>query len=212
MKDLLRKDLTFGEYFLYGFPKTNNTRWNFVVKHNIQLPDEYDSILEDLKPFYGLDPSDLIKIHDEIKGKSNSYVVGKNETVKTVSILTHAFKTGKLDEFVAGARELIKVFELIQDDLPNFRMPISPLGIPNRMSDYRVKQAALDAVAGGTRKRAIINMSSNSTRSRYRTFCVAETHREGLGYGVCSYFFCSTSKRHQFGQSHISTEQENFHS
>ena len=133
-----------------------------MVKHNIQLPDEYDSILEDLKPFYGINPSDLIKIHDEIKGKPNSFVVGKNETVKTVSILTHAFETEKLDEFVAGAKELIKIFEVIQVDLPNFRMAVSPLGIPNRISDYRVKQAALDAVAGGASKRANIDISFNS--------------------------------------------------
>lgn len=120
-----------------------------MVKHKIQLPDEYDSIFEDLQPFYGLSPSDLIKIRDELEGQPNSYTLGKNETVKNVDILSHAFEEGKYDEFIGGAKGLVDIFNLIQDQLPDFQMIVSPLGTPNKTTDYRVKQAALDVVARG---------------------------------------------------------------
>ncbi|KIM52545.1 hypothetical protein SCLCIDRAFT_60830, partial [Scleroderma citrinum Foug A] len=33
--------------------------WDYIVEHNVQLPDEYDEIYYDLEPFWGVDPEDM---------------------------------------------------------------------------------------------------------------------------------------------------------
>jgi len=136
---------------------TNIFRWKYVTEHNVQLPDEYDRIFEDLEPFWGMAPSDLIAIHEESELKKDSYTVGKNESVLEVDVLTYAFENGRYDQLIVGSREIIKMFRVIQDDLPPFRMTISPHDGPNRHTDYKVKQAVLEAAAGETCKQTSLS-------------------------------------------------------
>jgi len=37
----------------------SSCRWNYVVENDVQLPDEYDAIANDLEPCWGIDPSIL---------------------------------------------------------------------------------------------------------------------------------------------------------
>jgi len=122
-----------------------------VVEHNVQLPDEYNQIHMDLEAFWGLTPSDLIQIQKEGELKKDSYTIGKNDGGE-VEVLTYAFQEGRYNQLIAGSTKIIGLFETIQDYLPPFRMTLSPHDGPNRLSDYNVKAAALEAAEGQTCK------------------------------------------------------------
>lgn len=142
---------------LYIDPKLR--RWKYAQENNVQLPDEYDQIYHDLEPFWGLEPSDLVQVQAELEHKKDSYTVGKNETDDEVQVLTWAFEDGKYNQLIAGSREVIKLFKPIQELLPPFRMTLSPHDGPNRLSDYGVKSAVLEAAASQTCKQTFFRPS-----------------------------------------------------
>jgi len=149
----LQKDLIYGKFDPTSYYRTTTScalhRWKYAAEHDVQLPDEYDQIYHDLEPFWGIEPADLIKIHEESELKKDSYTIGKNETGQ-VEILTYAFAEGKYVQLIEGTRQILEMFEDIQEHLPPFRMTISPHDNPNRMSDYGVKTVALEAAASQT--------------------------------------------------------------
>jgi len=98
-----------------------------------------------LEPFWGIEHADLIKIHEENEKKRDSYTIGKNETDGDIDVLTWAFDEGRYNQLIGGSRDIIEMFRQIQDDLPPFRMTISPQDRPNRLTDWGVKQATLQA-------------------------------------------------------------------
>lgn len=124
-------------------------RWKYASEHNVQLPDEYDQIYRDLEPFWGIEPADLIKIQKEAELKKDSYTIGLNETGH-VDILTYSFGEGKYDHLIKSTGRVIAMFKDIEQYLTPFRMTLSPHDSPNRMSDYAIKKAALEAAASGT--------------------------------------------------------------
>ncbi|KAF9038445.1 glycosyl transferase family 90-domain-containing protein [Panaeolus papilionaceus] len=130
-------------------PKGFDAWWSYVQKHDVQLPDEYDQIFHDIEPFWGLDPSDLAKIHEENETKEDTYTVGK-ELGSAVEVLTWAFREGRYDQLIVGSHRVIEMLNEVADHLPPFRMTLSPHDGPNRLSDYNVKAAVLAAAAKKT--------------------------------------------------------------
>ncbi|KDR70234.1 hypothetical protein GALMADRAFT_160044 [Galerina marginata CBS 339.88] len=130
-------------------PKGFDLWWKYAKDHNVQLPDEYDQIYNDLEPFWGIEPLDLIEIHQENELEKDTYTIGKNDTGE-VEVVTYAFEEGRYDQLIVGSRDVIELLRQIQDDLPPFHMTLSPHDGPGRLSDYGVKGAALEAAAGQT--------------------------------------------------------------
>lgn len=120
-----------------------------MVENDVQLPDEYDQIFNDLEAFWGIEPSDFIKIQKEGELKKDSYTIGKNEEGE-VEVLTYAFEEGRYNQLIAGSKAIINLFKPIQEYLPPFRMTLSPHDGPNRLSDYSVKAAAREAADSQT--------------------------------------------------------------
>ncbi|KAF9004568.1 glycosyl transferase family 90-domain-containing protein [Cyathus striatus] len=136
-------------HFLSVYPmatKTPARRWNYVVENDVQLPDEYDQIYHDLEPFWGINPKDLIQTQAELEKTKDSYTLGKTAGSK-IRIVTYAFDKGKYDQLIAGSRGLIKLLNEVSDYLPPFRATFSPHDSPNRLSDFAVKKAALNAAS-----------------------------------------------------------------
>ncbi|KAG2004732.1 hypothetical protein CC2G_003257 [Coprinopsis cinerea AmutBmut pab1-1] len=127
-------------------PKGFDHWWDYVVEHNVQLPDEYDQIFNDLEPFWGIEPEDLIAIQQEAETKKDSYTVGKTED-GDVDVLTYAFEEGRYQQLIVGSRGVVSLLREVQDYLPPFRATFSPHDGPNRMSDYNIKKRVLDAAA-----------------------------------------------------------------
>ncbi|KAF8347448.1 glycosyl transferase family 90-domain-containing protein [Amanita rubescens] len=122
-------------------PKGFDLWWQYVAKHNVQLPDEYDSIYHDLEPFWGLQPTELLKIREELESKINSYTIGKDAAGR-IAVVNYAFEEGKYEQFIRGSEAIIDLLADIEDDLPLFR------------ANYFVRASTLRAAHDGACKSA----------------------------------------------------------
>ncbi|KAG5635493.1 hypothetical protein H0H81_011048 [Sphagnurus paluster] len=133
-------------------PKGFDKWWSYVEKHNVQLPDEYDQIHRDLEPFWAYHPLDLQKIQRKRELHADTFTLGKNAT-GSVSVMKFSFaqNTNNWDPsaLLGGARSIIEILKEVEEDIPHFRAVISPHDSPTLISDYGVKQMALDAVDRG---------------------------------------------------------------
>ncbi|KAF8874754.1 glycosyl transferase family 90-domain-containing protein [Infundibulicybe gibba] len=157
-------------------PKGFDDWWDYVTKHHVQLPDEYDQIFHDLEPFWGIEPGDLHKIQAELEKKKDSYTVGKNET-NDLSVLTYAFEPGRYSQLIVGSSDIVSILQEVEEYLPDFRITISPHDGPNRLSDYAVKSAVLEAASSKTCKFYYSNFRSNLTTCE-KTFI--HDHRQAM--------------------------------
>ncbi|KAG6825268.1 hypothetical protein H0H92_004252 [Tricholoma furcatifolium] len=125
-------------------------RWAYVQKHNVQLPDEYDLIYEDLEPFWGMDPRDLQRIQGEWEAHSDTYTIGKTVdgpiTIVNYSLPGHTNIRSLMD----GAYLIMDLLKDVEDSIPAFRAIFSPHDNPNLPTDWELKQQALDHAAAGT--------------------------------------------------------------
>ncbi|KAJ2932199.1 hypothetical protein H1R20_g4882, partial [Candolleomyces eurysporus] len=130
-------------------PKGFDLWWQYVIEHKVQLPDEYDQIHHDLEPFWGVAPADLLKTQEELEKKKDSYTLGKNEKGE-IAVLAWAFEDGRYDQYIRSSESVIALLREIEAWLPPFRATFSPHDGPNRMSDYAIKSAVLEAAASQT--------------------------------------------------------------
>jgi len=121
-------------------------RWKYVTENNVQLPDEYDSIFHDLEPFWGIQPSDLIRMRDKMESQQDSYTLGRTNGTK-IDVVTYALRD---DGLLRNSRGILGLFSDIEEYLPPFRAVFSPHDNPSLFSDYGVKATALSAAQSGT--------------------------------------------------------------
>jgi hypothetical protein len=128
----------------------NKNRWFYVEEHNVQLPDEYDSIYHALEPFWGIRPDDLARMETEWEGHEDTYTIGKVKDGH-INILNYTLKDGdetRINLLNAGF-EFIDLLEDVQDKIPPFRAVFSPHDNPNLPTDWELKEMALSAAARG---------------------------------------------------------------
>ncbi|KAG5637556.1 hypothetical protein H0H81_004133 [Sphagnurus paluster] len=120
--------------------------WNYAQQHNVQLPDEYDTIFQDLEPFWGIEPTDLLAIRDELESKQDSYTIGQtNEGL--IDVVNYTFAPGTYSQLIQSSVDIIDLLREVEEMLPPFRAVFSPHDGPNRLSDYGVRFAAFEAAA-----------------------------------------------------------------
>ncbi|KAJ3875522.1 glycosyl transferase family 90-domain-containing protein [Lentinula edodes] len=142
-------DEAIGEYrrrYRRNPPKGFDKWWEYVQKHDVQLPDEYDQIYYDLEPFWGLEPSYLLELQAEREFKQDTYTIGKNTEGK-LDILQTSFQEGAYDQLIWIANKVLDILRDIEDDLPFFRATFTPHDGPNLMTDYVVKSTLLEAAS-----------------------------------------------------------------
>ncbi|KAJ4478638.1 glycosyl transferase family 90-domain-containing protein [Lentinula edodes] len=125
-------------------PKGFDKWWEYVQKHNVQLPDEYDQIYHDMEPFWGLKPSYLLELQAERESKLDTYTIGKNADGK-LDILKTSSQRGSYAQLISIATKVLDVLRDVEDELPSFRATFTPHDVPNLMTDYVVKSKLLEA-------------------------------------------------------------------
>lgn len=117
----------------------------------MQLPDEYDFLYNNLEPFWGISPEDLLKIQAEQEKVPDAYTLSKNDT-NGIDVAHVAFSTPDWRErnLLRGADEIMGLLRPVEHLLPPFRAIFSPHDNPDFLSDYHVKKAFLDAAKDGT--------------------------------------------------------------
>ena len=124
-------------------------RWDYAVRHRVQLPDEYDEIFNDIEPFWGIDPHDLAETQQELETRDGLLTVQKTDDSPNFEIArsnipeTQGFLTARVNDILALVRD-------VESELPPMRVTFSPRDEPDMVSDWRIKNMALEAAAKGT--------------------------------------------------------------
>lgn len=124
-------------------------RWDFVVKHNVQLPDEYDEIYHDLEAYWGLDPADIAETLRELETRDIVFTLAKTPSNSGLEIVHSTLPDADHDSR-KRIEEMIEMTEEYGGDLPPMRIVISPHDNPDMHTDWRIKHLALEAAKTGT--------------------------------------------------------------
>ncbi|TFK26212.1 hypothetical protein FA15DRAFT_667705 [Coprinopsis marcescibilis] len=127
--------------------------WRYAKRHNVQLPDEYNQIHQDLEPFWGMDPKQLQFIQREYETRGDSYTVGKDVPNSPLRMLRGSVTSAE-DERIAnqlhdGADMIADLLREVEQDLPSFRATFSPHDNPNLLSDWELREEAIQAAKRG---------------------------------------------------------------
>ncbi|KAF7328025.1 SPX domain-containing protein [Mycena kentingensis (nom. inval.)] len=133
-------------------PRGFDVWWGYVRATDGMLPDEYDQIDRDLAPFYGVDPLDLQATQREWEAHADSYTIGKDFVDDSLSMLNFTLPENEAVRFelAKGAFQMIELLDDVQRELPPFRAVFSPHDNPNLVTDYELRQKALDAAKRDT--------------------------------------------------------------
>lgn len=128
-------------------------RWDFVVAHQIQLPDEYDQIYKDIEPFWGVDPIQLQRLETSHEDDEHLHVVEKKEGERKVVISRidgMDTDTLNVDNIPKPALDIITLVESIQEYLPPFRALFSSLDNPLLTANSKLREELLASAANDT--------------------------------------------------------------
>ncbi|KAI5119394.1 hypothetical protein M0805_005937 [Coniferiporia weirii] len=127
-------------------PKGFDHWWDYVQKHNVQLPDEYDQIYRDLEPYWGIDPRDLRVAQAEWEAHPDSYTIGKISEDSVVTVLNMSMPEDRKTDFLNwGAKPQMDLLNEIYKFIPTFRATFSPHDSPNQFADWTWRNAAVKA-------------------------------------------------------------------
>ena len=125
------------------------------MKHDVQLPDEYDAIFTNLEPFWAIDPQVFRKSVEKGEREKGQYyiVFGKQSTTSPIEILQNLMPpVDKRPVFSSRIQKIIDWVQEFSEFLPEFRALMSPHDNPGNLWDWKVKVRAFEAAANGTCK------------------------------------------------------------
>ncbi|TDL29204.1 hypothetical protein BD410DRAFT_8683 [Rickenella mellea] len=132
-------------------PKGFNHWWDYVVTHNIQLPDEYDSIHDQLEHYWAVKPADLAQLQQQWESHRDTYTVGKVTEGDPITVLgtsmTNETLQHDLNRLANGQLNLIKD---VQQFIPPFRAIFTASDNPNQLTDHNIEAMANQAITEGT--------------------------------------------------------------
>ncbi|KAF9220836.1 hypothetical protein BS17DRAFT_713280 [Gyrodon lividus] len=131
-------------------PRGFDKWWDYVVKHNVQLPDEYDEIYHDLEPFWGIDPHDLAITQEELEQRKEIVTVQKTPSSSRLEIVSETLPEDRRAELQHTIENILHLLKDVQHELPPLRISLSPYDNPSMLSDWRIKNMALEAADKGT--------------------------------------------------------------
>jgi hypothetical protein len=119
-----------------------------VEEHNVQLPDEYDLINEDLEPYWAVSPKDLHKLESGLEEYTDTWTMGKSG-VHGMMVLNMSLQASSTEMHLAAAYELIDTLKPVQEHMPHFRAVVNPHDNPRFVSSHQFKTMAKAAVNAG---------------------------------------------------------------
>ncbi|KAF8656662.1 hypothetical protein AX16_002465 [Volvariella volvacea WC 439] len=130
-------------------PKGFDKWWKYVTDHNVQLPDEYDQIFEDLEPFWGMPPWDVQRFAGDQERTENMITLGKTRFTggRVQVLLISGEDASYLDEIPKSALDIMDVLKDVEGELPEFRMALSPFDNPELVREYGLRKTLVDAAA-----------------------------------------------------------------
>ncbi|KAG1729524.1 glycosyl transferase family 90-domain-containing protein [Suillus paluster] len=121
--------------------------WDYVVAHNVQLPDEYDEIYRDLEPFWGIDPLAIQKTREELEAQEHTVVIAKSDESPHIEVVGYHLPPGSEEPLLKRIDNILRLLQDVEQFLPPFRAVFSPHDNPSMLSDYGVRSMAIAAAA-----------------------------------------------------------------
>ncbi|KAG2068520.1 hypothetical protein BDR04DRAFT_1208647, partial [Suillus decipiens] len=143
--------------------------WDYVVTHNVQLPDQYDEIYRDLEPYWGIDPLDFQKTREQLGALDQTVIVAKTDQSPVIEVVDYHLPQQNAKDRVGRVENVLRLLQDVQDFMPPFRAVFSPHDNPAMLSDYGIKSMALDAAAA--RLTVTRNELPPINRSGWRSAC-----------------------------------------
>ncbi|KAF8918437.1 glycosyl transferase family 90-domain-containing protein [Mucidula mucida] len=156
-------------------PKGFDKWWEYVQRHNVQLPDEYDQIHRDLEPYWGMDPADLQDLHAELEATKTDFSVLSNSRRSGLRVTIHGSES-------RTALDVKEMLSEVQDHLPPFRAIISHDDRPNRLRDFGIEDALLEAAATETVLSA--KHLPRATHSGWRSACHPKSRANQISFDL----------------------------
>lgn len=128
---------------------SSNSRWDYVVENDVQLPDEYDQIYHDLEPFYGMKPAHVMEQQElwENDNLVGSYTIAVED--QYVYLAGHTMKRGEEGIAKKRAENQIGLLREVQEWLPDLRATYTAHDVPFQYVGYDMKSEAMDLAAIG---------------------------------------------------------------
>jgi hypothetical protein len=145
--------------------------WAYVQRHEVQLPDEYDAIYEDLRPYWGIAPSLLREMQKKSESAEDSVTIGKeiwDSPTKLLNITVAESRRDKTDFYLKhAARPHLDLLEEISQWIPPFRAVLGTDDRPAQLQDWNWMEKALNASKTGQRKLLIISPGSSTNSNQF---------------------------------------------
>ncbi|KAG6330976.1 hypothetical protein ID866_8112 [Astraeus odoratus] len=122
--------------------------WDYVVRHDVLLPDEFDEIYYDLEPYWGFDPLDIQQAQRDLEKQNDIISIEKTPSSDKLEVV---FTSLRMDPKPPLRRinNILGLIEEVQHELPPMRISFSPHDGPNMLSDWRIKNMTLEAARNG---------------------------------------------------------------
>ncbi|KAG8907344.1 Glycosyltransferase Family 90 domain containing protein [Tulasnella sp. 403] len=176
-------------------PKGFDKWWHYVLEHNIQLPDEYDQIAQDLEPFWGLDPAYLIEQQRvwEDNPEVGSYTIVSLD--HDVFVSNHTEQADEVESAISRAEDQLELLDELKQWLPDFRATFSAHDVPYQFIGYDMKSEA----------------STHATKTNFMdTAKPFQTHKRGWAYACPETSPLRSQKFESFDPVEHSTKPKTF--
>jgi hypothetical protein len=96
-------------------------RWEYVQRHNVQLPDEYDQIHRDIEPFWGIRPADLGTLQAEHEAEMGTYTLGNGWGFGPIKVVNTSLTPDAVGVADQRSDDQLDILEPVKQWIPPFR-------------------------------------------------------------------------------------------
>lgn len=115
-------------------------RWDYVQRHGVQLPDEYDQIHHDIEPFWGIRPADLRRLQAEHESEMGTYTLGNGQGFGPIEVVNTTLAPDAVDVADKRSNDQLGVLDPVKQWIPPFRATFT-VSIPEPLVLLRVINA-----------------------------------------------------------------------
>jgi len=109
--------------FIFNLPVLTDLihRWDYVQRHRVQLPDEYDQIHHDIEPFWGIRPADLRKLQAEHEAEMGTYTLGNGQGFGPIEVVNTTLTPDAVDVANKRSNDQLDILDPVKQWIPPFR-------------------------------------------------------------------------------------------
>ena len=96
-------------------------RWDYVQRHEVQLPDEYDQIHHDIEPFWGIRPTDLRKLQAQHEAEMGTYTLSNGQGFGHIEVVNTTLTPDAVEVADKRSNDQLDILDPVKQWIPPFR-------------------------------------------------------------------------------------------